>query len=595
MYGWEFTVESDHKPLETLVKRDIDDVTMRLQRMFMFLLKYPHMTLVYKPGKDMLVADCLSRAQLSEVSEIEGISGVIHSVTRSVCLTKENYNFYRRTLENDKEYSKICGYVKNGWPGFHQLDTLSQQFCKLKSELHFENGLLFLDHRLVIPSDMQRRISVWLHLPHLGIEKTLARARMLYYWPGMNAQIKELIASCNICEKFKRSNQKEPLSQEEIPKYPFHMVAMDLFEYAGRDYIALIDAYSNYLMAVDLKNKTSRSIIGVICRLFDKLGYPTVIKCDNSPFGSAEFERFSVEFNIQFRFSSPRYPQSNGLAEKGVAIAKNILKRCFEANDVNQFQYRLLEYNTTPLAGMHMTPSELFFGRLVKTKLPVADSLLRRKDLNESDIQNKLKEKKERQKYYYDRNVKSLPVLNVGELVIFKKNGKEWHYGKIIVSCNDRSYIIRDSFDNHFRRNRRFIAKTRNKDFNASDLLFEEHVKAHIKDAPADLREIQIVNPTRNNQIEDNVSTDNPTVVEASYSNCNVDEPVLSVEIENPVATATNQMIPEKSGSEATGSQASSVTPAEPLRTRSGRASRAPKRFGRIMESRHCTIANSVM
>jgi len=62
--------------------------------MFMFLLKYPKLEIVYKPGKDMLVADCLSRAQLSEVSEIEGLSGVIHSVTKRVCLSEDNYKYY---------------------------------------------------------------------------------------------------------------------------------------------------------------------------------------------------------------------------------------------------------------------------------------------------------------------------------------------------------------------------------------------------------------------------------------------------------------------------------------------------------------------
>lgn len=179
----------------------------------------------------------------------------------------------------------------------------------------------------------------------------------------MNSQIKEIVSSCNICEKFKRNNQKEPLVQEVIPKYPFHIVGMDIFEYAGRNYVALIDAYSNYLMAYKVQNKTSKHIIDIIFRLFDTLGYSTIIKCDNSPFGSAEFERFSVDCNTQLKFSSPRYPQSNGLAEKGVAIAKNILKRCFESNDVDQFQYyHLLEYNTTPVAGIHITPSELFFG-----------------------------------------------------------------------------------------------------------------------------------------------------------------------------------------------------------------------------------------
>lgn len=154
LYGREFTIESDHKPLEALVKRDIDDVTPRLQRMFMLLLKYPKMTVVYKPGKEMLVADCLSRAQLSELSEITELSGVIHSVIKSVCLNQENYKFYRDAIDHDQEYSQIRGYVENCWPGYHKLHNLGQAFYKLKSELHVENGLLCYNHRLVIPSKM---------------------------------------------------------------------------------------------------------------------------------------------------------------------------------------------------------------------------------------------------------------------------------------------------------------------------------------------------------------------------------------------------------------------------------------------------------
>lgn len=41
LYGREFVVQSDHKALETLMRRDLDDVLIRLQRMMMILLRYP--------------------------------------------------------------------------------------------------------------------------------------------------------------------------------------------------------------------------------------------------------------------------------------------------------------------------------------------------------------------------------------------------------------------------------------------------------------------------------------------------------------------------------------------------------------------------
>lgn len=149
------------------------------------------------------------------------------------------------------------------------------------------------------------------------------------------------------------------------------------------------------------------------------------------------------------------------------------------------------------MASLRNTQSELFFGRLIKTKLPVLDSLLLRNNVNEAEVQKKIENKKERQSYYYNRNAKSLQALYVGDLVIFKKEGKEWHYGSIVEIVNDRSYIIKDSFDNHFRRNRRFIARTNNRNFNTSDLLHEANVKYSSNHITGGLKETEVVAPQR--------------------------------------------------------------------------------------------------
>lgn len=420
LYGREFTVQSDHKPLETLVRRDIDDVSARLQRMFLFLLKYPKLEITCVPGKQMLVADCLSRAQVPDVCENKELAAVIHCVVDSVCITEDNFKLYQQLLKNDDNLMKVCKFVETkNWPGYHQLDAIGREFYKHKHEMHYERGLLFRDHRLVIPIELRKKICKWLHAPHLGIEKTLARARMNYYWPEMRKQLKEMIENCTVCETFKRNNTKEPLVQEKAPLYPFHVVSMDIFEYAGSNYIALIDAYSGFVMAERLNSKSSGHIIEVLRKIFNRIGYPTVIKSDNSPFSSLEFSKFAEDANVEMKFSSPRYAQSNGLAEKGVAIAKNILKRCYETQKVELFQYRLLEYNATPVASMKSTPAQLFFGRQVKTKMPVVDQTLCRNNWSEREIQSKLENKKNKQKYYYDRNAKSLPVLKVGDLIIF--------------------------------------------------------------------------------------------------------------------------------------------------------------------------------
>lgn len=477
LYGRVFMVQSDHKPLESLVKRDIDDVTPRLQRMFLHLLKYPGMCIKYTPGKDMLIADCLSRAPIPGNDCLsKELSGMIHSIHRKACLSPDNYKLYVEALNSDERYRRIVNYTEYCWPSYHQLDDLSQLFYKHRHLLHYENGLLFKEHRLIVPTTLQATITKWLHAPHLGIEKTLARARSQFFWPGMTTDITELVKGCSVCEKFTRNVQKEPLYQDSPPSYPFERVGIDLYEYAGQDHVVIVDAYSGYIISRRLNEKSARHVVDVLDRVFCDYGYPTQIRSDNVPFNSSAFDTYANKCNIEFVFSSPRYPQSNGLAEKGVAIAKNILKRCYETGDIESFRYRLLEYNTTPVASMGVSPTQLFFGRQLKSRLPSSGALLLCNNLDEDHVTDKIERKRRYQKHYYDRSSKPLPVLDIGDKVIFKKCGKEWHYGQIVRMVNSRSYIVRDSFGNHFRRNRRFIAKTRNENLPSSELLYENHI-----------------------------------------------------------------------------------------------------------------------
>ena len=56
----DITVETDHKPLVKLKKKALFQMTPRQQKMFMKLRQYTF-TLVHKPGKDILIADYMSR------------------------------------------------------------------------------------------------------------------------------------------------------------------------------------------------------------------------------------------------------------------------------------------------------------------------------------------------------------------------------------------------------------------------------------------------------------------------------------------------------------------------------------------------------
>ena len=68
--GRQFTVESDHKPLEMIHQKSLASTPPRLQRMLLQLQRYD-LTIKYRPGKDMLLADALSRCPARGSEEIK--------------------------------------------------------------------------------------------------------------------------------------------------------------------------------------------------------------------------------------------------------------------------------------------------------------------------------------------------------------------------------------------------------------------------------------------------------------------------------------------------------------------------------------------
>uniref|UniRef100_A0AAR2JIE4 ribonuclease H n=1 Tax=Pygocentrus nattereri TaxID=42514 RepID=A0AAR2JIE4_PYGNA len=83
-YGRQVTVQSDHKPLENILKKPLLSGPKRLQRMLLRLQKYS-VQVTYVPGRDMLLADTLSRAYLPESA-----TGTVEAEIETVNLNKED-------------------------------------------------------------------------------------------------------------------------------------------------------------------------------------------------------------------------------------------------------------------------------------------------------------------------------------------------------------------------------------------------------------------------------------------------------------------------------------------------------------------------
>jgi hypothetical protein len=132
-----------------------------------------------------------------------------------------------------------------------------------------------------------------------------------------------------------------------------------------------------------LNSMTAESFIGHMEKMFFLLGRPGEIKCDNGPCFRTEFKNWAKERDIIVNNSAPNKPMSNGLAERAVGIVKHMLLKHHLSYEA--FMHALMEFRLTPRTDSY-SPSQVFYGRRMKTDAPITPAVLRmRTDLSAAE------------------------------------------------------------------------------------------------------------------------------------------------------------------------------------------------------------------
>ena len=244
LYGRSFIAESDHKPLDAIQLKNLMSAPPRLQRMLLRLQPYD-VTIKYRPGKQVLVADALSRLSPEEEIPIPDLNVEIHDVClqfSSECLQR-----IRAETAKDPELSALKEVVYNGWPTtVRELPSLIRPYWTFREELSIEDSLIFKGHRIVVPQALQGEILSKLHTSHQGIGKTKLRARSSVFWRNLNIDIEEMTKSCTICQELQPKQAREPLIQTEVPPRPWHTVGTDIFYLDDDEFLLIADYYTKY-------------------------------------------------------------------------------------------------------------------------------------------------------------------------------------------------------------------------------------------------------------------------------------------------------------------------------------------------------------
>ena len=455
VYGANFSVESDHKPLENIQLKHISKAPPRLQRMLLRLQPYD-MLIKYRPGKELLLADALSRINPTVSKEIP-IEKTIHNVKWSDKMLQR----VREETNKDSELRTLSHVIMNGWPEKAQdLPKCTRTYWSMKDFLSVEDGVLMKGSRVMIPQSMRKEVLQRLHTSHQGIEKSCLRAQTCVYWRGIDNDIKEMVQGCDICLEYSRKEQKENMIPRDLPCRQWQHVGTDIFEFGGQSYLIVADYYSKMPFVRRLNNETSASVIGKLKTIFSEHGIPEVVFSDGGPcYASCEFKSFTDKWEFEHVMSSPHYPQSNGFIERAIQTVKNTMKKAKSAG--MDAELAMLCIRATPISAQIGSPAELLYNRQIKSNLPMRTK-------GDEAIAEHLIKCQERQAMYYDRNaIREQPELAIGQTVgIQDPKTLKWSLAQVMEKTPEpRSYMVKTRNGAVLRRNRRFLKDIQPRNF----------------------------------------------------------------------------------------------------------------------------------
>ncbi|UYV72016.1 K02A2.6-like, partial [Cordylochernes scorpioides] len=412
LLGKRFRIETDHKPLIPLFStKELSSLTPRLQRFRMRMMRFGF-EIVHIPGKELLDADALSRQPLltTEGGEDERpTSAHINAVLSSITDKDEMLTKIFEAQQEDTTLKAVVNYLEQGWPDKKKISQALLSYWHVKDELGVQNGLLMRSCRLVIPASMKLEILDKLHAGHFGITKTRLRACETVWWPGISEEIAETVRKCSVCIQ-EAVSKHEPLIPTNFPTRPWQKIGMDLFKFENKWYLVIIDYYSRFPEMIQLDRLTANVVVRGCKSIFARHGIPETVVSDNgTQFGAArEFSNFARQYGFTHVTSSPRFPQSNGMAEAGVKIAKLILKKNQDPS------LGLLEYRSTPLENGY-SPAELLMGRKLRTTLPIAPGNLNPKLVDSQTLKRKEGRRRKDMKSRYDRRCGATDMEELSE------------------------------------------------------------------------------------------------------------------------------------------------------------------------------------
>ena len=363
LYGRKFILQTDQKPLVSIFRKHMIDVSPRIQRITIRAWQYDFEP-QHIPGRNNVISDALSRVTPLEFQDSNAEKDIlaVNFLQYSSIEERERDGVLQETNKH-KKLQSLKHYISTGWPAKRsQIPVSLHPYWNFRDELMIESGILMKNSKVLIPETLRQKYLMQIHQGHQGIKACRSRAREFVFWVDINNDLKELVEKCDICQSQQNSTAIVQKYVSEIPPHPWHTLGSDLFYFQRIDFLVVVDYFSKYLIVRKIPNSTSSAVIKELGMIFSEFGKPQIFRSDNGPcYSSQEFRFFMQNWLIEHRTSSPHYPQSNGLAESMVKVSKNLIEKAVRQDlPWNQL---LLDYRCTPISSEIPSPAEILFRR----------------------------------------------------------------------------------------------------------------------------------------------------------------------------------------------------------------------------------------
>lgn len=437
--GRKFIITTDHQPLLGLFnpKKPIPViVSPRMLRWCLTLSAYDY-EVEFRKGTENANADCLSRLpQQQESDEMASLGDILLLESNNRPIPIEEI---QKLTSQDKILRDVRYWTWHQWPNA-ELEEEYKPYHRRKSEISVYKNCLLWGNRLIAPEETRGIFMKLLHANHPGVVAMKACARSYVWWPNIDQEIENCVATCQTCQIHQNNPAKAPRQRLEPSVNPWSTLHVDFAgPYRGKVFLIVVDAMSKWLEVDIVKSMASSEVIKCLRKMFARLGIPDKVVSDNGrSFDSEELHDFYKKNLIEYSTISPYHPSSNGQAERMVQVTKKSLAKLEEGDIGLQVQRMLFRQHTTVHAGTAKTPAELLMGRKLRTVLDkMHPYALKSNHREEKEVTKKLRSFEEGDAVYF-RNYNSL--------------GPKWLEGTIEDWVTPVSYRIRLSSGNVIKR-----------------------------------------------------------------------------------------------------------------------------------------------